>query len=123
MRKPIWFYDPIYRQNFYIYLGWASLDTEKSLSKLFGVETSLANVSGKCLEFKHSTGNGNVICIWVKDFKRSRISSLGCLMHECIHAANFTFSLRGIKYCTDSDETLCYYAQYIFEKALEGKIK
>lgn len=51
--------------------------------------------------------------IWV-----SSTAGLGALVHESIHAANFTLECVGVGADFKNDEAQAYLAQLIFEKAL-----
>lgn len=58
--------------------------------------------------------NGLVV-IWIKEFT---YENLDYLVHECVHAANIIFQVRGHKISTDNDEAQAYLVQWIFSACI-----
>lgn len=58
------------------------------------------------------------IVIWMKNKDRSN-ENLTTLHHECIHAASYLLSSRGVKADFDNDEPLTYMSQFIFSKCVK----
>lgn len=105
-RKPHHFYSDLYFQNFYFCPGWKKNEVEK----FFNVE-----LDQYCRGITMTTENG--IAIWIQDNVL-----IGCLVHECIHAANFLLKQKGVIASHENDEPLAYLVQWIFENC-EKKIK
>lgn len=97
--KAITFYSDIYRQNFHFLKGWTLPEVEA----LAGQEIECASgVTFEC---------GDAIFLWVTSLEGEGLSEL---VHECVHAANFTLGRRGIKVSAKQDEAQAYLVQWIF---------
>lgn len=99
-KKALYFYSELYKQEYYYLHKW----TKQEVEAVFGPMQKFAG--GVTMEI-----NGQVI-IWIEDINNGGISDL---VHECIHAANFTLLSRGIKVNAKNDEAHAYLAQWIFE--------
>jgi hypothetical protein len=108
-KKPKWFYCDTYRENFYFVPEWK----DSEVNEYFGVSMGIA--SGKTL----LTNSG--VVIWVEKFN---LKELDILHHECIHAANFVLSKKGVEIDSENDEALAYLSQFVFRQCMKHfKIK
>lgn len=98
-KKALRFVADIYQQEFFFLKYWSREQFENTL----GIDSSYC---GAMTVFK----DGKVY-IWVEDVTGEGVSHL---VHECIHAANFTLGTRGIKISTKNDEAQTYLTQWIF---------
>lgn len=100
-RKALKFVADVYQQEFFFLKYWSREQFESVLS----VDSSN---SGGMTVFKDGC-----IYIWIEDISGEGVSHL---VHECIHAANFTLGVRGIKVSTKNDEAQTYLTQWIFHQ-------
>ncbi len=105
-RQPYHFYSDLYFQNFYFCPGWK----REQIQKMFNVE-----LDSSCRGVTMVTESG--IVIWIEEN-----TLLGCLVHECVHAAKFLFKQKGVISSNENDEPLAYLVQWIYENC-EKKIK
>lgn len=99
-KKALHFISDIYQQRFFFLKYWSRDQFEKVLN----IDS---NNSGAMTVYKEGD-----IYIWVESFDGQGISHL---VHECIHAANFTLGPRGIKVSSKQDEAHAYLTQWIFK--------
>jgi hypothetical protein len=65
---------------------------------------------GKCLMME--SDQGRIVIIWIR--KKSDMASL---VHECVHAANFTLDAINADPTFENDEPQAYLVEAIFRKA------
>lgn len=87
---------------------------EAYIKHQFGHETNVNGADGKLWECYQDYKVVEVI--WIR-----RADDLGSLAHECVHAANFTLQLRGVKADFDNDEPLAYLVGNLMDAALSKK--
>lgn len=100
-KTPVSFYSDIYFMNFYLWPGW----TREEMRSFCEIDIDL-----NCYGIMFYTEAG--IYIWVD---HSFPSWIGCLVHECVHAANALFTMKGVKISTKNDEAQAYLVQWIFD--------
>lgn len=104
--KPYKFFEDVYHQNFYFFPGYTEEQYEAFIRKTSPrYSINLSGVHG------NTARDDNGIYIWTRSN-----NDLGVLVHECIHAANYCLSDRGIKSDAVNDEPTAYLAQWIFDK-------
>lgn len=114
MRKPkkaLVFFNDTYHQNFCFLKDW----TREQVEKTIGIDTG---GSGGITIFKD-----DMIFIWVDNLDGEGVSHL---VHECVHAGNFTLGHRGVKVSAKEDEAQAYLIQFIFHncfKTIKRKVK
>jgi len=117
-RKPYWVYDRLHGQNYYLCPGFSQEDVAFAVRKNHGIDWSPKNLmaSASCFEVLSQDGILG-IWIWIKEFDKKSPSSLNRLVHECVHAAMFSLSLRGYSIDPTGDhEILAYKTAFIFEE-------
>lgn len=100
-KRALYFYSDLYHQGYYFLFRWSREQVSKFIPGDFSSARGFA-VPGE---------KDGAIYIWVEDGCEDEIS---CLVHECIHAANFTLGPRGIKVSAKQDEAHAYLTQWIF---------
>ena len=103
-KKYFVFNQDLYHQEFAFLPDWKRSDV------LDYLETDVSSVSAGAAFIK----NG-VIYIWVKEFNEKNFEYL---VHECVHAANFLFALRGQELTAKNDEAQAYLVQWIFSQCI-----
>jgi hypothetical protein len=101
-------YDPIFRQNYYVYSG-----TPSGFVKEFkrrGITFEEPEGDGAFKEVEHKGYIFGVI------FSRDKTRSL---MHECLHAAIWGLGKRGIPVSQEYDEVLAYYQSFLYKWATQ----
>ena len=117
-RKPTWFYDETFMQNFYFFLGWKPKLIENYMNKQ-GWLVDLGFFDGKCgycVELSAAKNKGAII-IWTKERPKTP-ESFSVLAHECLHATNILFESRGVKADFGNDEAQAYMLALLIRKAL-----
>lgn len=112
MKKSRHYYCEMFGMNYYFLIGWPAERAAKYLKKYFKYEGEF-DAAGKTVLF--GIGGSSGIAIWTKPGDRIK----DVLVHECVHAANFTLNHVGVEACHENDETLAYLTGLIFKKALE----
>ena len=109
-KKALYFTSDIYNQEYFFLKYWS----REQFEKVIGVD--LSN-SGGMTVFKDG-----VIYIWVESLEGQGVSHL---VHECLHATNFTLGSRGVKVSAKDDEAQAYLIQWIFDNCFQSlkKIK
>lgn len=103
------FFNDTYHQPYFLCLDMTEKDYEKSIQKHEPeYRINLAGVHG------HTTRIDAGIYIWLRTKK-----GLGPLVHESLHAANFTLFDRGVRADIVNDEPIAYLQQWIFEKMVK----
>ena len=102
-------YDPIFKANFYFFLGQTFKRYRANYKSIFGIYPEAAGgVSGFfSVETVKDTDIG---CIYSDD-KGST------LMHECLHATIWILRKRGININMDTDEVATYYQEFLVKWA------
>lgn len=65
---------------------------------------------------------GSAAYIWIPDFDSS-IDKRGTLVHECVHAAMFYLTGKGVPVREENDEVLAYLVEYLFKESLSFAVK
>lgn len=110
---PRFYYCSTWRENFWFYLGWKPNAVEKNLATLFSFDSLNLGGNGRTLECQNSEGK-RVIAIWIKSK-----GDIPTLAHECVHAAHFCLSHKGVKTTKSNDEPLAYLTEALVRAALE----
>lgn len=107
--KALHVYDPIFKVNFYFFLGMSFRKYRNNYKAIFGCYPEAKDdISGFfSVEEKHNTPVG---CIYADD-KGST------LMHECLHASVWAATMRGITLNMDTDEIIAYYQEFLVKWA------
>jgi hypothetical protein len=100
-RKAFRFIIEIYQQEVLFLKNW----TREHFEELLEVDSSNCGAM--------TVLKDGAIYIWVD--KENGVD-VGHLVHECVHAANFTLGIRGVKISTRNDETQAYLTQWIFQQ-------
>lgn len=99
-------FQDLYHQEFMFFPGTTEDFYEQTIRKANPrYSVNLTGIHG------NTTRDDQYIYIWVRS-----TSDLGVLVHECIHAANYCLSDRGIKADAVNDEPTAYLAQWLFDK-------
>lgn len=108
-KHAIHLYDPIFRVNFYFFLDQSFTQYKENYKAIFGAYPATdKNVSGFfSTEIKYDTPIG---CIYADDKGRT-------LMHECLHAAVWATTMRGVQLNMDTDEVIAYYQEFLVKWA------
>jgi len=110
--NPIKYYCELYNVHYEFYIGISLSTYNKITYKKYGYNLiDDLSIRGHCSYCVDKSKNF-IISIWVPDKK-----DLSAVVHECVHAANFTLESRGVKPCFDNDEPQAYLVQLIFNKA------
>lgn len=117
MKKPLWFYDEIYRQNFYVFYGWHDWEFQSHIKKKYDFDIDARGFHGKCHHLINRSEGRDVILIYVRRDKKSVMQIT--LAHECIHAANMILQDRGVITDQTNDEAHAYYVSWLMRKVLE----
>lgn len=104
--KPKWFYDPIYRVNFYVAFGRDHDVFLKWVKKEHGIDLDSDDEAGGL----SWTANGNQY-IWVSNRR-----NLDHLCHESLHAAISVLCDSGVNISRAEQEPICYYHMWIFHE-------
>lgn len=111
--KPFKFHNDTYHQDYYFFPGFTEDQYEAFIRKTTPrYSINLTGVHG------NTARTDTAIYIWLRTN-----TDYGALVHECIHAANYTLSDRGIKVDAFNDEPTAYMAQWIYykcEKHMKG---
>lgn len=115
-KLPSFYYDELYKQNFYFHLGWNEKEFFDYASENYGRNgDSLDFTDGLCLSIENKDIGARGVVVWIR--KKNDIPSL---VHEATHAALFTLGERGFNLTfSESDETLPYLIEHIVRKALQ----
>ena len=105
--KPRKFYLDIYDMTYFYALSW----DKKAFSDWFTRKFGYSPCVGDETAATYTIGGENIIVIWTED------KSLRSLVHECVHAANFTLDSIGYKLKLGNDETQCYLVDLIFHQS------
>lgn len=100
-KKALRFVADVYQQEFFFLKYWSRKQFETTLN----IDS---NNSGGMTVLKDG-----IVYIWIESITGEGVSHL---VHECIHAANFTLGIRGIKVSTKNDEAQTYLTQWIFHQ-------
>lgn len=103
---PKWNYCELYYQNYYFFVGYPEEIFNEYLKKEHSYVRETKDSNGACMLIDSH------ILIWTK-----KVEDLGALVHECVHAAHFTLSYRGIDIRDSDAEAMAYLTDYIFRKA------
>lgn len=103
--KPIWFYDNLYKANFYIYFGLYPGEIEEVLIKQHALDPGDLDSfkAGKLIEM------GQNVIIWI----HPDYMEVCTLVHEVCHAAACILGRRGVLYSGEFDEAFSYYVEWI----------
>lgn len=116
MRKPKYYFDETWMENFWFFLGWKPKDCERYLQKHWNFETLCLNGSGKTIEFVNEKGKAAIV-IWT-DKKPIDPMSISVLAHECVHAVHMALNRRGVKADFDNDEVEAYLVAKLMREAM-----
>lgn len=116
-------YDPVYRQNFWLTVGATSEQVERWAKKELSCEVNGNDIGGfGCVIPLYIETDGiNGCIIWISQWEPTPIM-ISTVAHEAVHAADFTLNdmagvSRGDSF--DKNEAYAYYVGYITEKILE----
>ena len=110
--KPfISFQDNIYKVTFLFLIS--DEDTfKKACLKYFKKEPECYGIAGKFVAWCHEDGTQRPT-LWLRTWQDD------IAIHECIHAAIWVLTNRGVKFDYDNDETIAYYVSWIFNNLKE----
>jgi len=98
--------------NYWYCLGWKEKMIEGYIKDRFNYETTVEKADGQLWDcFTEKT---RVMVIWTREK-----NDMPSLVHECVHAANFTLQSRGWKPDFENDEPLTYLVESIFRNAIK----
>lgn len=118
LRKPKFYYDPCFRQNFYFFIGWPENEFHSYTKKHFDLSFSANNqFAGKTAMIERD--DKCIILVWT-NIKASTPKGLGILAHECLHAIGMCFAKIDVKYAQDNDEPFAYLLARLVEEALSN---
>lgn len=111
--KPKFFYDKLFRVNFWIFYKWDYKSYENYLSKEFGLNKDLSDYHGSFEVVQKR--NNRLHLIWVSDTTKEPMLDLA---HECVHAANFVMNNAGVIADFNNDELQAYYVRMLIKECL-----
>jgi hypothetical protein len=109
------FYDEIFCSTFYFLVSDAKTYQQACL-KHFKKKEKTFGMSGRFTAWVCENGE-QVPTMWIEKWDDEII------IHECIHAATWLLTDRGVDYKDDNDETLAYYVTWLFKKIKENYAK
>lgn len=116
-KKPQFYYDKFWRQNFWIYYGWEEIDFAAHIKKNYDYTVaSDSSLAGKVCYLENADGARDVLIIFVR--KRPEGEMLVTLAHECLHAVNRCLKTRGNIFYWDNDEVQAYFLSRLMEEIL-----
>ena len=105
------YYEPVYKAYIMAFVEPDPIIAKKRCGKFLDY-SDLSDVKfdgdAKTIEFVRDDG-GQRIVIWL------RKPSTKSLVHELVHAVQFTFEKRRIPFNLDSSENIAYYMEHLFE--------
>ncbi len=111
--EPVYYHDPVYATDYYIFYGWPVEQYIAAVEKTFGMDVSEARQQGgqmydtNCI---HECGTvTKQMLIWTHD-KLPHI-----LAHECLHAALCTLRSKGVPASYDTEEIVCYMMDHLIK--------
>lgn len=106
----LWFYNELFRQNYYFFTRGSLQDYYAYIYKQSCVLNENPNLDENIGGVTTITTATNQIFIYLKDS-----SDLYSLIHECVHAVQYTLKLRGI----DDMETEAYMVEWMVKQIWE----
>ena len=103
--RPKYFYDELYKVNFYLYIGVDYADFLRELKGRHGIERP---------EYYDRVVAGKTIIVVHKDWKQWPV-----LLHEVNHATNWILNERGIELTNESEEAFTYYAEWLLNSIVD----
>ncbi len=114
--KPHFYYCKTFKMNFYFFIAWKPEDFQRYIDKRFNYIPKVARFNnGKALLLDDPAGRSQVVALWTARRDPSAI------IHECVHAANFTLESIGHVYSYENDEVMAYLVTRLFDEAMERK--
>ena len=111
-----WFYEPIYKMNYYYVVCKSQNDFLKTIEKHYGIN-DIPFVDGAYGKSVALTSNGKVIlCVWVKNKK-----AIAEFTHELIHTLIGLFETIEHPLKANNDEPIAYLAEYLTNQFLSKK--
>lgn len=112
--KPKFFYDKLFRVNFWIFYRWDYKKYQDYLINKFNLHKDLKDYQGS-FEVVESMNN-RLHLIWVST--ESKHPELD-LAHECVHATNFVLNNAGVIADFNNDELQAYYVRMLMQECLK----
>lgn len=98
--------------------SWMKMAIGGEMSEL---EESEKLADGLTIDSTNAGVDGYVIMV-LKDFrkkmKEDRITAIGILAHECLHAARTVLDSRGVPFTSENDEVVAYLQEHLVESTL-----
>jgi hypothetical protein len=113
-RAPKYFYDEVWKQNFWYFIGWPEEKFKNYLKDYFNTDHDLRSCDGVCIALQGQAES--VIAIWTRPKSGARFYEV--LSHESFHAAGMTLADRGHIFTYDNDEAMAYLLGAIVRNAL-----
>ena len=117
-----WWFDAIYRQNYYLLVRANAKDVEKYFKRNLGIEyKATGNPSGRIIPFVKNNSDLAGIVIWIKKWNGTPFD-YATLAHEMLHAADHTLKECHVEWgnsTSDINEAQAYYLGYLMRKALD----
>lgn len=111
---PRFYYCATFKMNFYFFIGWKPEKFQRYLGKYLNCQANIAPFNnGKAMLINHPNGKGQVTAIWTAKRDASAV------VHECVHAANFTLESIGHIYSYENDEVMAYLVTRLFDEAMQ----
>jgi hypothetical protein len=108
--------DPIYNSTtFWVVIADSNLkDCETFFRKVLKIEPTVIDSAtiARCSEIGNDKIGHNIVLQYKSN------ANMGTIVHEVVHAVNYSFMFRGIKLDTDNDEHQAYYTDFVFRKVL-----
>ncbi len=109
--KPVWYYDEVFRQNFYFFHKWNEQKFRAYLKKHFKYEVESRGYGWDGVTIR--LPEHHQIVVWTNNNKHA----LPNLVHEITHATNMVLSNADAH--SNNDETQAYYNSMLFRKAMK----
>lgn len=112
-RTPTHYYCPLWRMNYYFFVGWPWTEFKAHMVSEFGLEVERQSIpAGTTIPLFDTKRMG--ICIWVKSAHDASVWA-----HECLHATNLTLDLRGVVADFNNDEPQAYLMMNIMSQGMK----
>jgi len=108
MRKPKRLYEPLFKATYFLCYGWTVKDFDALLRK----EAKGCEKLGPKKDEEGSTIRDDRGVLFVWSIRRDP----AVFAHECLHAATFALTDRGIRFSRESDEVFVYTVELLMRE-------
>jgi hypothetical protein len=108
------YYNDMWLHDYYYCLGWSRENIINFISETYSKDVDISGAVAAAI-----VPTSGQIFIWTEKIPRNS-EDLSILAHECVHAANSTFSNCGYRVDMNNDESQAYMVSLLFKKALQS---